>query len=117
MKNSIEYLNAEVNVTVDRHYGSRHPSFGYIYPVNYGYLPHTLSSDGEELDAYILGVEGPVDEYEGVCIAIIHREDDDDDKLVIVPTGICYSDEEIRSLTKFQEQYFNSIIIRKVSSG
>ena len=29
--------------------GSRHPKHGFIYPVNYGYVPNTISGDGEEL--------------------------------------------------------------------
>ena len=31
-------------------YGCKHPNYGFIYPVNYGYIPSTVSGDGEELD-------------------------------------------------------------------
>ena len=37
------YLNKEVLVKVDRKLGKRHPNFDIIYPVNYGYIPNTLS--------------------------------------------------------------------------
>ena len=110
--NTKEYLGKKLAVKIDRPYGSKHPKHGFIYPVNYGYVPGTVSGDGEELDCYVLGVFEPVEEYEGVCIAIVHRTDDDDDKLVIVPEGKSYSDEQIDALTEFQEQYFKHVIVR-----
>ena len=84
----------------------------YIYPINYGYIPNTISGDGKELDVYILGIDKPLEEFEGKCIAVIHRINDDDDKLVVVPEGKNYTDEEIRVLTEFQERFFESIVIR-----
>ena len=110
---SEEFLGKKIRIEIDRPFGSSHPKHGFIYPVNYGYVPNTVSGDGEELDAYLLGVFKPVEEYEGECIAIIHRTDDNDDKLVIVPSGKEYSDDAINALTEFQEQYFKHIIIRK----
>ena len=107
-----DYLEKNIKIKIDRPFGSKHPKHGFIYPVNYGYVPNTISGDGEELDAYLLGVFEPVDEFEGKCIAIIHRTNDDDDKLVIVPEGKNYSDDAINALTEFQEQYFEHIIIR-----
>ena len=106
------YLGKMLKIKLDRPFGSKHPKHGFIYPVNYGYVPNTISGDDEELDAYLLGIFEPVDEYEGECIAIIHRTNDDDDKLVIVPQGKNYSDDAIEALTEFQEQYFEHIIIR-----
>ncbi len=109
---SKDYLGKKVKVKMDRPLGSKHPKHGFIYPVNYGYIPGTISGDGEELDAYVLGEHSPLDEFEGVVIAIIHRTDDDDDKLVVMKEGRTYSDEQIRALTEFQEQFFKSIILR-----
>ena len=111
--NNAEYIGKIIDIKIDRPFGSKHPKHGFIYPVNYGYVPNTVSGDGEELDAYLLGVFKPVKEYEGECIAIIHRTDDNDDKLVIVPSGKEYSNDAIDALTEFQEQYFKHIIIRK----
>ena len=108
-----KYLEKNIRIKIDRPYGSKHPKHGFIYPVNYGYIPNTISGDGEELDAYLLGVFEPVEEFEGECIAIIHRTNDNDDKLVVVPAGKEYSDDAINALTEFQEQYFEHIIIRK----
>lgn len=107
-----EYINKIVDVEIDRPFGSSHPKHGFIYPVNYGYIPGTVSGDGEELDAYVLGVHKPLDTFRGRVIAIIHRTNDDDDKLVVVPEDKTYSNEQIEALTEFQEQYFKHIIIR-----
>lgn len=107
-----DYLNKSIKIKIDRPLGSKHPKHGFIYPLNYGYVPNTTSGDGEELDAYLLGVFEPVSEYMGKCIAIIHRTNDDDDKLVIVPEGKYYADDAIDALIEFQEQYFEHIIIR-----
>ena len=112
MENSNEYIGKEVKVKIDRPLNSKHPKHGFVYEVNYGFVPNTISGDGEELDCYVLGVNEPIDEFEGTCIAVIHRTNDNDDKLIIVPKGMNFTDEEIRNLTNFQEQYFESIIIR-----
>ena len=97
---------------MDRPLGSTHPKHGFVYPVNYGFIPNTVSGDGEELDAYVLGEHKPLQEFEGVVVAIIHRTNDDDDKLVVMAEGRNYTDEQIRALTEFQEKFFESVIIR-----
>lgn len=112
MNNFKNYIGKKVSVTIDRKLGSKHPKWGFIYLNNYGYIPNTISGDGEELDAYILGVFEPVDTFEGICIAVLHRLDEDDDKLIIVPAGKNYTDEQINCLTEYQERFFKHIIIR-----
>lgn len=72
-----------------------------------------MAPDGEELDAYVLGVSFPIKEFTGVCIALIHRTNDNEEKLVVAPENMEFSDEEIRNLTRFPERYFHSIIVRK----
>lgn len=106
------YLNKIVTVKMDRPLGCTHPKHGFIYPVNYGYIPNTVSGDGEELDAYVLGEHKPLDTFTGKVVAIIHRTNDNDDKLVVMQDGRNYTDEQIRALTEFQEQYFESEIYR-----
>ena len=108
-----QFLGKTVKVRIDRPIGSRHESFDIHYPVNYGYVPDTLAPDGEELDAYVLGVSVPIKEFTGICIALIHRTNDIEDKLVVAPENAEFSDEEIRALTRFQEIYFETIITRK----
>ena len=113
MQNTSNYLGQTVSVVMDRPLGSKHPKHGFIYPVNYGYIPNTISGDSEELDAYVLGVQEPINKFTGKCIAIIHRTDDNDDKLIVVPEGIDLSNEEIEKEVAFQEKWFHHIIIRK----
>ncbi len=109
---SKKFLKQVVEVKIDRPLGSRHPKNGQIYPINYGFIPGTLAPDGEELDCYVLGVFDSVENFKGKCVAIIHRTNDDDDKLIIVPEGKEYSNEQIEALTEFQEQYFEHEIWR-----
>jgi inorganic pyrophosphatase len=109
------YLGKIVRVKMDRPLGSCHPKHGFKYEVNYGYVPETKAPDGEEIDAYVLGVDKSLEKFSGKCIAIVHRLNDDDDKLVVVPeSGEKMTDDEIKKLTSFQEQYFKSVIIRKL---
>ncbi|MBI4152226.1 inorganic diphosphatase [Candidatus Woesearchaeota archaeon] len=110
---SKKYLGQEITVKIDRPMGSKHPKWNFIYPVNYGFIPNTKAPDGEELDAYVLGVFEPKEEFIGICIAIIHRINDNDDKLIVVQKEKQYSDEQIRALTEFQESFFKSEIIRQ----
>ena len=112
MLNIKSYLNTLVNVHIDRKMGSKHPKHDYIYPVNYGYIPNTISGDNEELDAYILGVFEPLENFTGKCIAIIHRLNDNDDKLIVVPNERNFTNNEIQVLTEFQERFFKSEIWR-----
>ena len=112
---SRSFLGKNVYIRVDRPLGSRHPQYGFTYPVNYGFVPGVIAADGEEMDAYLLGIFEPVSSYEGRCIAVIHRVDDEDDKLVLVSEGTDYSNDQIRALTDFQERFFHSEIIRKQS--
>lgn len=106
------YLNKIVKAKIDRLLGSKHPQYNYIYSINYGYIPNTISGDGEELDCYILGVFEPIKEFEGKCIAIMHRLNDNDDKLILVPKDKYYNVDAIEALVEFQERYFKHIIIR-----
>jgi len=97
---------------IDRPLGTKHPKHGFVYEVNYGYIDGITAPDGEELDAYFLGITEPIATGEGVCIAIAHRKDNDDDKLVVVPEGVLMSDDEIMSSINFQEQWFDTEIVR-----
>ena len=35
--------------------------------VNYGFVPNTISGDGEELDCYILGIDKAIEKFNGKC--------------------------------------------------
>ena len=108
---SANMIGKTVTVTVDRPLGSFHPKHPDLYySVNYGYIAGILAPDGEEQDAYILGIAEPVESFTGQIIAIIHRLDDVEDKWVVAPEGMSFTKDEIKQLTHFQEQYFDSEI-------
>ena len=105
-------IGTTVTVTVDRPLGSYHPEYkDMYYPINYGYIEGVMAPDGEEQDAYILGVNESVGKFTGKIIAIVYRKDDIEEKWVVVPEGVTFSKEEIRRQIHFQEQYFDSEIV------
>lgn len=105
-------IGSLVTVTIDRPMGTYHPEHADLYyPVNYGYIKGIMAPDGEEQDAYILGVSVPVESFTGRVIAVIHRDDDAEEKWVIAPDGMAFPEEEIRQKTAFQERFFHSHIL------
>ena len=105
-------LGKIVNVVIDRPLGSRHPAYpDCVYQLNYGYVPGVLAGDGEEQDAYIMGVDAPISRFKGRVIALIRRLNDNEDKWVVAPEGFAFDAEEIRRATAFVECYFESEII------
>ena len=105
-------IGKAVKVTIDRPMGSCHPKYkNMIYPVNYGYIEGILAGDGEEQDAYVLGVDIPLEEFIGVIIAVIHRKNDVEDKWVVAPSGLNFSREEILEKVQFQEQFYDVELI------
>ena len=108
-----EFLGKIVTVKIDRPINSKHPKHGFIYEVNYGFVPGTKAPDGEEIDAYLLGLNKPAEEFTGKCIAVVHRKDDDDDKLIVVSEDVEeINDEEILKAVNFQEKWFDSVVVR-----
>ena len=105
-------LGKLVKVTVDRPLGSYHPKHeDMYYPINYGYIEGITAGDGEEQDAYIIGIDEPVKEFTGRVIAIIHRYDDVEEKWVVAPENSHFTKIEIMEKVEFTEKYYNSEII------
>ena len=101
-------IGRKVHVIVDRPLGTVHPHHDHIrYEVNYGYISGITAGDGEEQDAYILGVNEPIAEFDGVVIAVLHRADDVEEKWVVAPENVSFRDEEIMQKVYFQEKYFS----------
>ena len=112
MRTGNSIIGSHVTVIVDRPLGSYHPKHKDLYyPINYGYIKGIMAPDGEEQDAYIIGVDEPVQEFSGKVIAIIHRYDDVEEKWVVCPENRNFSQEEIMRLVYFQELYFDSVLI------
>mgnify|MGYP000891820274 FL=1 len=108
----ISVIGRTVTVIVDRPLGSYHPKHKDIYyPINYGYIEEIIAPDGEEQDVYILGVDKPVDRFTGRIIAVVHRNDDVEEKWVAAPENMTFSKEEIVKQIEFQEQYFDSQVV------
>lgn len=100
-----------VTVTVDRPLGSYHPEYkDMYYPINYGYIEGVMAPDGEEQDAYILGVDKPVEKFTGKIIAIVHRKDDVEEKWVVCSENTTFSKKEIEKQIQFQEKFYQSEI-------
>ncbi len=116
MSYSEKYLWKEVKIKIDRPIWTKHKDFWRFYELNYWFIPNTKVPDLEEIDAYLLWIDYPLEEFSWVCIAIIKRKNDDDDKLIIVPKWINFTSSEIKKLTYFQEKFFESeIIVEKIN--
>lgn len=106
-------IGQKVHIVIDRPLGSTHPVHDdIVYEVNYGFAPGYMAGDGEYQDAYVLGVNEPIEKIDGVIVAIIHRHNDNEDKWVVAPEWYTPTNEEIIAKTDFQEKYFSSTLIR-----
>lgn len=103
------HMGKLVHVVVDRPVGYQHGDI--VYPINYGYIPGVIAADGEEQDAYILGISEPLAAFDGQVVAAIRRKDDCEDKLVVAPVGSVYHQGQIAEAVHFQEKYFDTRII------
>ena len=106
------YMGQCVTIQIDRPIGFHHVTKGvHLHnTVNYGFLPGVTGGDGEEQDVYVLGVAEPLKTFTGRIIGAVRRKDDNEDKLVAAPDGVCLTSEEIASAIHFVEQYFDSTI-------
>jgi inorganic pyrophosphatase len=44
----------EHGIVIERPRGSRHPRYpDSVYPLDYGYVPHTIGGDGAEVDVFV----------------------------------------------------------------
>ena len=109
---SVITMKHKIKVMVDRPLGTEHPDWpGFVYQVNYGYVPGVMAPDGEEQDVYVLGVKEPLETFTGKIIAAVLRSDDNEDKLVAAPEEMTFSKEEIAEAIRFVEKYFDSEVV------
>lgn len=100
-----------ITVKMDRPLGSSHPEYpALVYPVNYGYVDGITAPDGEYQDAYVVGIDVPLNEFTGRKIAVVHRKDDIEEKWVIAPENMPFTKQQIEEMIYFQEQYFDSYV-------
>lgn len=106
-------IGKEVTVYIDRPLGMKHPKFpDIIYPVNYGYIKEIKAADNEYQDVYIIGTDEPLKICIGKVYAIVIRENDIEDKLIVVTNDKEYNIDEIEKYINFQEKYFKHKIIK-----
>ncbi|MBR6668336.1 MAG: GNAT family N-acetyltransferase [Clostridia bacterium] len=107
-----------ITARIDRPLGSAHPKHpDLIYRVNYGEVVGVPAPDGDWQDAYVLGVDVPVEAFTGRRIAVIHRRDDIETKWVLAPDGMVFTEDEIMGAVHFQEQYFDSYCVMEEVGG
>ena len=106
-----EWLGRSVKVTIDRPLGSQHPEGGFVYELNYGFVPGYIAPDGEELDAYVIGPDVPLTEYEGEIIAVVLRDDDVEDKVVVGSRH--WTESEVTKAIRLQERFFTSRVVMR----
>ena len=82
-----------------------------VYPVNYGFVRGLLAPDCAWQDAYVLGVDRPLETFTGRVAAIIKRADDVEDKWVVCPEGYAPDAATVMAQVRFQEQYFDSSVV------
>ena len=108
-----QMLGQTIKVYIDRPIGSKHPHHkDIIYKLNYGYIKEIIAEDNEFQDAYVLGIDRPIKCCIGKVYAIVEREDDNEDKVIVNASNKEYSIEEIKDMVDFQEQYFKCRIFK-----
>jgi len=107
----LKFVNKLVDVIIDRPLGSKHPKYGWIYPINYGYIPNTKAEDNLEIDVYIIDCKKSLEKAKVKIIGVVYRKDDLESKLIgVTDTTKKYTPTEIYKKIEFQEQFFNSKI-------
>ena len=108
-----QMLGQTIKVYIDRPIGSKHPHHkDIIYKLNYGYIKEIIAEDNEFQDAYVLGIDKPIKSCIWKVYAIVEREDDNEDKVIVNASNREYSIEEMKDMVNFQEQYFKYQIFK-----
>ena len=111
VRDALALLGRAVPVAIDRPLGSTHPRWpDLVYRINYGHVPGTVAPDGEEIDAYVLGVTRRLRAFEGICVAVVERLDDVECKLVVARSGSRPSPRAVREAVRFQERHFSIVV-------
>lgn len=108
IKKMERFFGKSVNVRIDRPIGCLH--CGIVYPVNCGYIPESVGSDGKELEVYVLGVDRPLTSFYGKVIGSILRKEGQKDQLVVAPENVLLNQAQIAEAVAFKEQFYHSHI-------
>lgn len=112
-KNSAyEFINQTVRIEINNSSIAKYYKVKNSFPINCGYVQDVLDGDGKQLECYIVGINEERKEFTGKCIAILHQFDNTQDKLIVAPNDIDYTDNQIREILKFKEKNYMNEIIR-----
>ena len=97
-------LGSYVKVSVTHPAGSVNSNTGVFYKLNYGITEAPSSNsanNGKILNAFIMGINHPVKEFEGRVIAVIHVNETGESILVVSPKSKHFIINEIRASLDF----------------
>lgn len=81
----IDKLFTNYDIEIDRPKGSVHPKYSdYIYPLNYGFLKGTMSSDGEGIDVWVGSSENKM--VNGIISSVDYIKGDSEIKILYACT-------------------------------
>ncbi|MDR0740598.1 MAG: hypothetical protein LBF34_02715 [Puniceicoccales bacterium] len=104
----LEQQIRENGITIDRPKGKPHPRFpDLIYPIDYGYIPHTKSMDGEGID--ILFGTAKKQEIEGLICTFDAIKKDSEIKILYA----CNEDEIRMAKAMFSSPPMYGILVRR----
>lgn len=107
--NKIEWHREKTSFQLDRVEPSK-----FTEPSNYGFIPHTLNEDGNELDALIISDEsiptGTVLKAKVIGVMKFNDEGDIDDKIIVVPVGDQNNGSKINTVSDIPKQKIDQII-------
>ena len=107
--NKLDKLIEISEIVIDRKQGKPHPRFPkFIYPLDYGYLKNTKSTDGDEIDVWMGSLSGK--KLIGIVCTVDLLKRDTEVKLLIDCTN-----EEIHIIEKFHNdsEYMSGLLIRR----
>jgi inorganic pyrophosphatase len=104
----LERMITGSRLIIDRPKGSRHPHFpDIIYPLDYGYLDSTISSDGSGIDVWI-GASGTRDLSAVILTVNLHKRDAE------IKILLGCTEDEIQGILAFHNQNdIRAILVRK----
>lgn len=94
-------LGRFVRVKVHKPMGSVDDKYGFRYQVNYGQVEGTKDAQGKPQEAYILGINHSVREFEGRVIAAVHGKGAKEIRWVVAPKSRRYIINDIRPAINF----------------
>lgn len=95
--NYIENLIKTSDIIIDRPKGTPHPKFEVIYPINYGYLKNTNSSDNSEIDIWVGSLARQ--KINGIMVIVDLHKRDSEIKIIYSCTA-----EEIKIIYEFHNE-------------